>query len=357
MFNPFNISSSKYIYEVIPCDGALKSLQESQPDGVHFIIDKKVSELYRDELDFIMTSSKALIIEANEEAKSLEKIPLYVRELVNQKIRRGDKLIAIGGGVIQDISAFLATTILRGVDWDFYPTTLLSQADSCIGSKSSINVGDIKNILGTYCPPRKIYLDVSFLNTLDINDNLSGIGEMLKVHAIAGPKFFFEIATNYDSLLKKKEVLIKFILGSLKIKKALIELDEFDRGPRNIMNYGHSFGHAIESATDFFIPHGIAVSIGMDMANYVAVNMGLVERECFNTMHVTLEKNFRNYRKTQVPVDRFILALNRDKKNTSTHLTLVLPNKLWIPEISNILCDTFFIDCCKRYFSEIFNSQ
>ena len=107
--------------------------------------------------------------------------------MVDKKIRRGQFLIAIGGGIIQDITCFLASTVMRGLPWIFYPTTLLAQSDSCIGSKSSINSGAVKNILGTFTPPKKVVIDVGFLGTLEKKDLFSGIGEMLKVHAIDSP--------------------------------------------------------------------------------------------------------------------------------------------------------------------------
>src|SRR5581483_3202456 len=191
-----------------------------------------------------------------------------------RKIRRNHVLVAIGGGIIQDITCFLAATMLRGLPWNFIPTTLLAQADSCIGSKSSINAGEAKNILGTFTPPARVDVSTRFLKTLDERDIRSGIGEMLKVHAIEGPQSFDQIAHDYENILSDDSVMLHYIRRSLDIKKRIIEIDEFDRGPRNVMNYGHSFGHAIESATDFAVPHGIAVTLGMDLANYTAVRTG-----------------------------------------------------------------------------------
>ena len=179
--------------------------------------------------------------------------------------------------------------MFRGLDWDFFPTTLLAQSDSCIGSKSSINSGNIKNILGTFTPPKKIILDVSFLKTLEEKDIYSGIGEMIKVHAINSPESFDQINQSYDKILEDPESMVQFIRASLLFKKRLIELDEFDVGPRNVMNYGHSFGHAIETATNYGIPHGIAVTIGMDMANFVASKLGVTSLSNFERMHALLD--------------------------------------------------------------------
>jgi 3-dehydroquinate synthase len=292
-----------------------------------YIIDRNITQLYETRLNNILGSQRVLIIEATEENKSLDKFPAYVDALVNLKVRRGQPLVAIGGGIVQDITCFLATTVMRGLPWLFYPTTLLAQSDSCIGSKSSINSGEVKNILGTFTPPGKVIIDVDFLATLEQKEVFSGIGEMLKVHAIDSPDSFNRISDHYDRILKEPLVMERFICESLLMKKKLIEIDEFDTGPRNVMNYGHSFGHAIESATNYGIPHGIAVTIGMDIANFVAVELGVSNTEHFVRMHGVLDKNCESYRHVDIDVNLLLNALSKDKKNSATQLRLILPNE------------------------------
>ena len=216
---------------------------------------------------------------------------------------------------------------MRGIPWYFYPSTLLAMADSCIGSKSSINSGDLKNILGTFNPPEKIILDVTFLKTLERVDILSGIGEMIKVHAINSPESFKKISDSYENILSDMTTMESFIKESLLMKKILIEIDEFDKKERNVMNYGHSFGHAIESATNYSIPHGISVTIGMDIANYVAAKLGVSTDYHFERMHDLLSKNSSLYDKKIIDSDLLIKALNKDKKNTKSQLRLILPDK------------------------------
>jgi 3-dehydroquinate synthase len=247
-----------------------------------------------------------LAIEAIEPNKSLDKFPAYVDHLVSQKIRRGHTLIAIGGGIIQDITCFLAATMLRGIDWQFYPTTLLAQADSCIGSKSSINAGSAKNILGTFTPPNRIFISSRFLDTLPEGDVRSGVGEMLKVHVIDGPDSFNAISADYETLFEDRARMLHYMRRSLEIKQTYIEKDEFDRGPRLVFNYGHSFGHAIEGATKFGIPHGIAVTMGMDLANWISAEMGTGERSHYERMHPALAANYRGYEHHPVPLDEMM---------------------------------------------------
>ena len=323
------IKSHKGKYSVTFCENGAKHIVQNLPDkNYHIIIDRRVANLYSDELQSILTYDSVLQIDALESNKSLELMPDYVAHLVSRQIRRDDILIAIGGGIIQDITCFLAATILRGVDWYFYPTTLLAQADSCIGSKSSINCGDSKNLLGTFTPPNKVVVGSNFLKTLNERDVRSGVGEMLKVHGIAGKDAFDKIARQYNDLFLDPNTMQTFIHHSLEIKKKYIEVDEFDRGPRNIFNYGHSFGHAIEAATNFAIPHGIAVTIGLDMANWLSPQISEGDMQHYNRMHGTLLSNYCGFEDINIPIDPFMNALAKDKKNIGKdEVTLILPDK------------------------------
>jgi 3-dehydroquinate synthase len=321
------ISSHKGQYSVAFSEGGMDYLNHNPIQNAIYIIDKNIVHLYSDRLSNIIDNERILQIEAIEANKSLNCFPSYIESLVNLNVRRDQKLVAIGGGIIQDITCFLATIMMRGLPWIFYPTTLLAQSDSCIGSKSSINSGEIKNILGTFTPPEKIVIDVGFLHTLNKQEICSGIGEMIKVHAIDSPKSFNKISDAYEDILEKYDVMEHYIFHSLLIKKKLIELDEFDTGPRNVMNYGHSFGHAIESATNYEIPHGIAVTIGMDIANYFAAVLGVSSNEHFERMHLVMNKNYSQHRHHRIDTNLLISALKKDKKNSATQLRLILPDE------------------------------
>jgi len=322
------IQSHKGTYSVEFDDDCIEHFGEWNFETTHFIVDKKVAHLHHEQLEPILKNTSCLLLDASESNKSLEKLPDYIEFLVEKKIRRNHTLVVVGGGIMQDITSFLSATLLRGVSWYFYPTTLLSQADSCIGSKSSINCRGVKNILGTFSPPRRIYLSTNFLKTLELNDLKSGIGEMLKVHAIAGQQDFKSISTDYVDLLSDSKLMLKVIRRSLEIKKEYIEKDEFDQGARLIFNYGHSFGHAIESATNFTIPHGIAVSIGCDMANYCAAQLGISSERIWKSMSTTFKANYHDYKMIDIPFDLFLSALGKDKKNDDNNsFTLILPNK------------------------------
>ena len=344
------IQSYKGEYEAHFGEQAVTHILQSPPENAHFIVDRRVAKIYANQLEAILSSSSVLQIEATEQAKSLDLFSGYVEKLVSQGVRRNHMLFAIGGGIIQDITCFLAATLLRGIEWRFCPTTLLAQADSCIGSKSSINVGGVKNILGTFTPPKQIYISANFLKTLDEADLRSGVGEMLKVHVIDGKESFNRITKDYDQLFYNAEVMEGYIHRSLEIKRRYIEVDEFDEGPRNIFNYGHSFGHAIEAATNFGLPHGLAVTMGMDMANYTAGQLGVADDLIFTQMHPVLAKNFRDYENLNVPLDAFLSAISRDKKNQgSGTVTLILPRNEGGVEKGIYPNDARFIQICTDY--------
>lgn len=319
----------------------------------HLIIDSKVAELYAKPLAAALSGASVLKIEALEQNKSLERIPSYVMHLLEKGIKRDHTLVAIGGGIIQDIVAFLASCLLRGVAWRYYPTTLLAQADSCIGSKSSINVAGYKNIVGTFTPPQEVVIALDFLNTLSEADLRSGIGEMIKVHIIAGWKDTRKIARDYPGLLSDRKQLIATLQRSLEIKKTKIELDEFDRKERLVMNYGHTFGHAIESATQYRIPHGIAVSLGMDIANCVSEAFGLISASAVQEMRPMLKANYRDFEHVPVPEQAFFQALAKDKKNPDAGVSLILlknPGEVFLMPCA---LDDKLRKLCRDYFAEL----
>jgi 3-dehydroquinate synthase len=180
-------------------------------------------------------------------------------------------------------------------------------------------------MLVKFYPPSTVHVDSAFLDTLQAKDVRSGIGEIAKVHAIEGREAFDRFAADVDAMLMDRAVLDGYVHAALRIKQRFIEADEFDTGIRNVFNYGHSFGHAIESATHYAVPHGIAVAMGMDAANALAVARGLTPREHYPRMHGVLRTLYGEYAAVPVAINEVIAALMADKKNTSGALGLILP--------------------------------
>lgn len=289
-----------------------------------FIIDETIIKFFGVDLSAVISKGRYVLVSSDEQNKTMDYTQEVIRKLLDLNVRKNDALIAIGGGITQDIVAFISSVLFRGVEWRFYPTTLLAQCDSCIGSKSSINFDQYKNLIGTFNPPSKIFIYTDFLNTLTESEIRSGIGEMLHYFFTEGIELAQQISDEYEQLLTNRALLSKFVSNSLRIKKHIIEIDEFDTSIRHIFNYGHTFGHAIEAITHYAIPHGQAVSIGMDLANYISLQRGILSKKNFEQMHEILNKNIPPFKFTKENIDAYCIALSRDKKNKGNQLGSIL---------------------------------
>lgn len=322
LFKKINVKSSIHSYSVCFTNKIEEDLEKTVQHGDILIVDEFILNYYKS--IFINIKNDIISVQPNEKEKNYLALEKIINQLVGRGFRKNNKLIALGGGVTQDITSFIAFILYRGVSWVFFPTNLLSQCDSCIGSKLSINLGEYKNLLGGFYPPKEIYVDTKFLKTLDKKDILSGLGEMLHYFLISGQK---DTKLFKDKVLGVKNNLSdidSLIYRSLQIKKAMIEIDEFDTGPRNIFNYGHTFGHALESVTNYIIPHGIAVSYGIDLANYISVRLGFLSAEERNEMRQICEEVFITFPLPLIKKNNFKIALKKDKKNTKNKIGLIL---------------------------------
>jgi 3-dehydroquinate synthase len=212
---------------------------------------------------FERAGAKAIFIEATETNKSLDASPAYIEQIRKQGANRQTELVAVGGGIIQDLSAFIASVYMRGLTWSYMPTTVLAMVDSCIGGKSSINVGPYKNLVGTFHPPRQVLIDPALAQTLPDDQKASGLIEAAKICFCRGEESFARHVSYGPSVGMSTEALDQVIVNSLTAKKWFIEIDEFDKKERLLLNFGHTFGHAIEGATHFAVSHGIAVGLGI----------------------------------------------------------------------------------------------
>jgi len=289
-----------------------------------FIVDRNILKLFGGELNSLLANGRFVELDSGEKNKTIGYSQEVIRKLIALNVRKDDKLIAIGGGITQDIVAFVSSILYRGVEWQFYPTTLLAQCDSCIGSKSSINFDQFKNLVGTFNPPSTIYIYPNFLNTLTESEIKSGIGEMLHYFFTDGIDLAQQVSDQFEELLSDRLKLSRFISNSLRIKKNIIQIDEFDTSIRHIFNYGHTFGHAIEAITQYDIPHGQAISIGMDLANYISLQKGILSESDFNIMHDILIKNIPPFKFSTENINDYCSALARDKKNKGNKLGSIL---------------------------------
>ena len=307
-------------------EAVASALRAAGPGGVFVLADAKVAELHPRSLDSIGDRSRLRLIEATEEAKSYSAIEPVLCSLIEAGIKRNSTLLVIGGGVLQDIGCFIASVLFRGIDWSLVPSTLLAQCDSCIGSKSSINVGPYKNQLGTFNAPKRVFLAPDLLKSLPKDEIRSGMGEIIKLHLVAGPEEVARLKERLDEYARSGIGLDQLVRDALAIKKAFIEEDEFDKGRRNLLNYGHTFGHAYESATHYGIPHGIAVVLGISTATYFSESLGMTGPGASDAIDELLAPWYRPFDRKLLGTDpeAVLRAMALDKKNTGTSITCIL---------------------------------
>ncbi len=263
----FEVRSSTGGYGVSVENGSLAQVLSRAGDNV-FVVDACLAHLF----DGAVASP--ILIEAEEVNKSLDRIPDLIIALRERGVTRGTTLIAVGGGIVQDVAAFVASIYMRGIDWIYVPTTLLSMVDSCIGGKSSINVGKYKNIVGGFHPPKQVIIDPGLAATLADAQMAAGLCEAAKICLCRSIDDFDRYLALNPDVKSGSESLAQIIDLSLRTKKHFIEVDEFDKGERLTLNFGHTFGHALESASDFAISHGIAVGLGMLAAIRLGERLG-----------------------------------------------------------------------------------
>jgi len=321
------IKSTNGDYSVI-FDPTLSKLQElSNEPNIAYLIDKNVWDLYHNIFFSNIPTSQLILIDALEENKDYLSIARLFPQLTELQAKKNITLVAIGGGIVQDIVGFIASILYRGIKWIFIPTTLLAQSDSCIGAKTSINFDQYKNLLGTFWPPQEVWLSTKFIDTLESKDFYSGIGEIIKLFLIDGEasiKHFKSIQSHNEIDLRKN--INDLLKRSLLIKKRFIEEDEFDKGIRNILNFGHCIGHAIESNSNYAIPHGQAVTLGMIWANIISTKKKMLSNEKNELIYNSFLKSNHTISKELISFNsnRIISAMEKDKKRVGKDLAIIL---------------------------------
>ena len=286
-------------------------------------------EFFRDA--FTRAGAQAIFVEATETNKSLDSSPALIEQMRKAGANRQTEMVAVGGGIIQDLSAFIASVYMRGLKWSYVPTTVLAMVDSCIGGKSSINVGQYKNLVGTFHPPARVMIDPALAQTLPDDQKASGLIEAAKICFCHGEGAFARHLSYEPSVRMSTNALQKVIVNSLHSKKWFIEIDEFDKKERLLLNFGHTFGHAMEGATHFAISHGIAVGLGIlcaiEFERQRGLDYGSAARVKLLEQH--LDRMIREVPDLATPlksmsVDDVLERFGSDKKHGAGHFTLIL---------------------------------
>jgi 3-dehydroquinate synthase len=288
------------------------------------IVDANVDALYSAELAPLKALFPYRAVPALESEKTLAGVERTLQFLQDHNGNKETRLIAIGGGIIQDIATFSSHLYYRGIPFIFVPTTLLSMADSCIGAKCGINFGRFKNQLGVFQSPESVEVCEEFLGTLSDADVASGYGEIVKLALTGSDELYTRVERAVRAGGFRNAQLTELIVASLRVKKEVIELDEYEHDLRRILNYGHTFGHALESITHHAVPHGIAVAWGIDLANFIACRRGMLSQGTFERVHAFVSAHFAMPMDQPVTAAALIEASRRDKKNVRGKLTMAL---------------------------------
>ncbi len=267
----------------------------------------------------------AITLPDGERYKTLKTVSSVYDALVKHRVERTTPVIALGGGVIGDMAGFVAATYLRGVPFIQVPTTLLSQVDSSVGGKTGVNHPDGKNLVGAFYQPMAVFIDPETLNTLSEREFKAGFAEVIKYGVIGDEKFFCFLEKNAKTLIQRGPALIKAIKRSCEIKAAVVASDERESGLRAILNFGHTFGHAIEATAGYGrIKHGEAVSTGMLLAARFSFKQGLCGAEVPGRLEKLLLTLGMKTRMPRLSVPALMRAMTLDKKVSAGRLRLVL---------------------------------
>ncbi|MDR1415027.1 MAG: 3-dehydroquinate synthase [Odoribacteraceae bacterium] len=266
---------------------------------------------------------KVIEIGDGEEYKTLDTIKEIITRLLALGADRHTQIVGVGGGIVCDVTGFVASIYMRGCPFALVPTTLLAQVDAAIGGKNGVNYDGYKNIIGLISRPRTVLCDVAFLSTLPAREYNAGLSEIVKAAMISSAPFFGYIERHAEEILQRHpRVLRKLIARAIRTKANIVTIDEKEQGPRRLLNLGHTFAHAIEKHGA--LPHGEAVSVGICMAARVSLHLGMLTGEEY-TRVVNLLAAFQLPTTVDIPVATLLEAIRADKKKAATEIHLILP--------------------------------
>jgi 3-dehydroquinate synthase len=295
------------------------------------ITDSNVIDLYAYNLEVELKSQgikcDIFCFKAGEKSKNLATCEQIIEEMSAMKYGRDSVIIALGGGVVGDISGFIAAIFNRGVPFIQIPTTILAQADSSIGGKTGVDTEHGKNLVGAFKQPCRVYLDVSTLKTLPEREVRNGLAETIKHGVIQDSEFFYYLHDNMQKLLEKNTSSLLYVArNNCTIKGKIVEQDPHEKGLRKILNYGHTVGHAVEKISNYCLSHGESIALGMMAAGRIAVKLGYFKETCLESQEELLVKAGLPIRIPEEISDEAIIeATSRDKKAKEGKVNYCLP--------------------------------
>ncbi len=287
-------------------------------------------------LSYLLERLKALevrvcVIESGEKYKDFHSLERILNNAFEMQLNRHSLMIALGGGVISDMVGFASSIYFRGIDFINIPTTLLAQVDASVGGKTGINTPYGKNLIGSFHQPEAVYIDLAFLKTLEKREFQAGVAEIIKM-AVCFDKNLVETLETKDL----KDCLEEVVFQSVNIKAQVIMQDEKEQNIRAGLNYGHTFGHAIEKETDYerFL-HGEAIAIGMRMANDLALSLGMLTLKEYERIENLLKKCDLIFHYKIIDIQKFYERLFLDKKSENKTIKFILPKGIGAFEVAS----------------------
>jgi len=291
------------------------------------VVDKLFARTLKAKLTKAKIKSEILTFPKGEKSKTLKTVEQLHEKMVAKKFDRLDAVIALGGGVVGDIAGFVASTYMRGIPYIQIPTTLMAMVDSAIGGKNGVDLPKGgKNLVGTITQPQAVLIDPNYIKKLPQTQIRSGLAEIIKYGVILDPKLFKFIERNLEKILKNDpETLEYLIIRSVKSKAFIVSHDEKEKGLRVVLNYGHTYGHALEKLSNYRLLHGYAISIGMVLANKMAVKLGFLKKKHADRIKKLLKDAGLPITTIKKPTLKDCLS---DKKKSGDYIKFILPKKI-----------------------------
>lgn len=335
----------------------LKDL-EAENKKLCIVTDSNVEKLYAKELKELLTGKCRKVVvysfPAGEASKTLDTIKEIYRFLIEEGFDRKDMLLALGGGVVGDMTGYAAATYLRGIDYVQIPTTLLAQTDSGIGGKTGVDFDGYKNMVGAFKMPRLVYMNLAALKTLDDRQFFAGFAEVMK-HGLIKDASFYEwlISNMYEICERDMDTLEEMVMRSCTIKKLVVEKDPTEQGDRALLNFGHTIGHAIEKAKNFELYHGECVALGVVAAAYISWKKELLSMEEYYEIRDMFVPFYLPITVENIEPEQIVELTKSDKKMEDGKLKFVLLKKIGKAVIDRSVTEEEILAAVKEiYYSE-----
>ncbi len=343
------------IYDIVfskDFDDLIKHLKPLNIENrrVCIVSESRVASFYLNEIENIIgTIAKEVttfVFPEGESSKNLNTVEKLYEHLILSKFDRKDILVALGGGVVGDLTGYAAATYLRGIDFIQIPTSLLSQVDSSIGGKTGIDFNNYKNMVGAFHQPKLVYINLNTLKTLNNRQFISGMGEIIKHGLIKDSSYYEWLQDHIQEILSRDiNVLEEMIYQSCNIKRQVVEIDPQETGDRALLNFGHSLGHAIEKLENFKLLHGECVALGMICATYLSYQKGFISYDAYQSICDTIKSfglptHLNNEFCSLLQAEDILTATKSDKKMESGVIKFILLNSIGNAIINKNITDS-----------------